>query len=496
MAGLPWLPRSVLDTTESWGWTNTVSSALGSIKDAGESIMKPIGQHVADAMPTPPPIAMPEVTLPEVTPFALPDLSAWGFGQPAAPTAPQPQQDQGFTLSPGPTPDARVTRRPPAATSGGFSLPDITAWGMAPTARPPSEAAQPPTPASAGAAPGQPTGPAPERGGDLRAYARAVAARNGIDPETFVAQIQQESGFNPTARSGAGAQGIAQFMPATAASYGVDVNDPYSSLDGAARHMADNLKRNAGDYRLALAAYNAGQGNVDRYGEGVFGADFAHGQTRDYIARILGGKTPPPFGAAPAQAQPTAGEPGGPELARGSVWAPGSSAEPKFGTYTAENLSPNQFTEGQAQGLSAEEALAVCGPAAAVAFARANGRNPTLREAKELAQNLGLWDASQGMHGPGSQVQLLQKMGIEARMEPGTDWTKVAAQVQAGKPVIVDTPSHYFTVSGYDPQTGQFEFGQSAGVLRASKGRTRFRPDEIAGLGMGAPRATIFLGGR
>jgi hypothetical protein len=175
--------------------------------------------------------------------------------------------------------------------------------------------------------------------------------------------------------------------------------------------------------------------------------------------------------------------------------APGSSgAAPAPGTYTPETLTPNQFTEGQAQGLSRAEAVAICGPAAAVAFARANGRQPTIREAKELAQNLGLWDVDQGMHGPASQVQLLDKMGVPSRLAEGADWAAISREVQAGRPVIVDTPKHYYTVTGYDPRTGEFEFGQSAGVLTASKGKTRYRPEEIPGLGMGAPRATIYMG--
>lgn len=124
--------------------------------------------------------------------------------------------------------------------------------------------------------------------GELPDYARKVAQAYGVDPDIFVRQIQQESGFNPKARSPAGAAGVAQFMPGTAAQYNVNVDDPYSSLDGAARHMRDLLKRYNGDYRLALAAYNAGPGNVDKYGEGVFGADFANGQTRDYVRIILG----------------------------------------------------------------------------------------------------------------------------------------------------------------------------------------------------------------
>jgi hypothetical protein len=119
--------------------------------------------------------------------------------------------------------------------------------------------------------------------GELVDYARKVATAYGIDPDIFVRQINQESGFKPTARSGAGAQGVAQFMPATAARYGVDVNDPYSSLDGAARHMRDLLKAFNGDWRLALAAYNAGEGAVRKYG-GVP----PYEETQTYVRNIYG----------------------------------------------------------------------------------------------------------------------------------------------------------------------------------------------------------------
>jgi soluble lytic murein transglycosylase-like protein len=125
--------------------------------------------------------------------------------------------------------------------------------------------------------------------GELVDYARKVAAQYGIDPEVFVRQINQESGFNPNAHSKAGAMGIAQFMPGTAASYGVNTADPYSSLDGAARLMKHLMDKYHGNARFALAAYNAGEGNVDKYGEGVFSPSFANGQTAQYIHAILGG---------------------------------------------------------------------------------------------------------------------------------------------------------------------------------------------------------------
>lgn len=85
----------------------------------------------------------------------------------------------------------------------------------------------------------------------------------GISPHIFVAQIKQESGFRTTARSSAGAVGIAQFLPATAASLGVNPADPVSALRGAARLMASLTSTFHGNYSMALAAYNAGTGAVN-----------------------------------------------------------------------------------------------------------------------------------------------------------------------------------------------------------------------------------------
>ncbi len=84
----------------------------------------------------------------------------------------------------------------------------------------------------------------------------------GISANIFVRQINQESGFNPFAISPAGAIGIAQFMPATAASLGVNPYNPVDSLQGAARLMASYVRQYGGDYAKALSAYNAGPGTV------------------------------------------------------------------------------------------------------------------------------------------------------------------------------------------------------------------------------------------
>ena len=89
--------------------------------------------------------------------------------------------------------------------------------------------------------------------------------RHGVAPSLLAAVASQESGFDPRAVSPAGAQGLMQFMPATARGLGVDPLDPASAVDGAARYLRD-LTSQFGSTDLALAAYNAGPGNVRKHG--------------------------------------------------------------------------------------------------------------------------------------------------------------------------------------------------------------------------------------
>lgn len=88
------------------------------------------------------------------------------------------------------------------------------------------------------------------------------ALQSGIDPVLFEKQINQESGFNPLAKSPAGAEGIAQFMPATAAGLNIDPWNPQQALAGASNLMK-NYYTKYGSYQKALAAYNAGPAAVD-----------------------------------------------------------------------------------------------------------------------------------------------------------------------------------------------------------------------------------------
>lgn len=136
--------------------------------------------------------------------------------------------------------------------------------------------------------------------------ARAAARKYGINPDIFVRQIQQESGFNPLARSPAGAEGIAQFMPGTAAGLGINPFNPQQALDAAARYNANNLRAYGGDYAKALAAYNAGGGAVN-YAIAKGGKNwinFLPSETQNYIRIILGGKTPQHFTPTPTTKPP------------------------------------------------------------------------------------------------------------------------------------------------------------------------------------------------
>lgn len=110
----------------------------------------------------------------------------------------------------------------------------------------------------------------------------AAATKYGIDPALLKGLIRQESNFNASAQSGAGAQGLTQLMPGTAKALGVDPSDPAQAIDGGAKYLKQQLDRFGGDASKALAAYNAGPGAVAKYG-GVP----PYAETQNYVKSVL-----------------------------------------------------------------------------------------------------------------------------------------------------------------------------------------------------------------
>jgi soluble lytic murein transglycosylase-like protein len=179
---------------------------------------------------------------------------------------------------------AAVQTGPRGTGSFAGALAEASAVG-GPTAAPALAEATALTPAPATATTAASPTTAPGGGAvPYQALIEESCARYGVDPALLAGLIEQESHFDPTVGSSAGAQGLTELMPETAASLGVtDPHDPAQSIDAGARLLSEKLGEFGGDTELALAAYNAGSGAVQQY-DGIP----PYPETQEYVQKVLG----------------------------------------------------------------------------------------------------------------------------------------------------------------------------------------------------------------
>jgi soluble lytic murein transglycosylase-like protein len=255
---------------------------------------------------------------PTVHPPALQPAAVVQQAPPLAASAPAPKVDAPPAVAETPKPE------PPGETAKTVPAEAPKAASPAPVPAPASPApAPPPAPAPVASTPAPAPPPAPlssleqlRKAADLLAEANAamgapkspygqliydIAIRHSVNPQLVAAVIHVESAFNARAVSRKGACGLMQLLPATARRFGVtkkkDLFDPKKNLEAGVKYLKWLTARFGGDVRKTLAAYNAGEGAVDR-----FGGVPPYRETQNYVQKIFGllGFTPDPPAAKPA----------------------------------------------------------------------------------------------------------------------------------------------------------------------------------------------------
>lgn len=281
-------------------------------------------------------------------------------------------------------------------------------------------------------------------------------------------------------RPGAGGQQV--FYDAAQRSFG----NPLDGFRGFARFLLDNPR-----YGKALEEYRK-TGDVEGLAAGIFEAGYAEDPA--YVRKITSIMRGIPEATGVGEVVDTTS--GGAVAASRNVNVTGMADGPDWKTRWADGLTPNQIKETAALGMDWDAQIATCGPAAAIALARAKGGNPTFGEVLEIAQATGEWNQDVGMaRGTTGQIALLKRLGVDA-VSGGLDEQQIARTVMGGSPVIVNAHGgggHFYVAQDYDPATGRFNWGNSAGILKRAGGRTWFRLDELSALGVGSPSETIYL---
>ncbi len=252
-----------------------------------------------------------------------------------------------------------------------------------------------------------------------------ASQKTGVPTALLSSAIKHESGFNPYAISPAGAEGIAQFMPATAKGRGVNPWDVNSSINGMAQYLADNYKE-TNSWPLALAGYNAGMGAV-MAAKGIPNIP----ETVNYVNNIMGdyNSTMSAYNNQQNQAQQVQQKP--------SLWdefmnflipqahAQTTSTSQAPQAKYAPNTSYGPINVSQAQPASAQQQQATAAKKAALTTATANvNTNPSLGNKYTVKAGDTLWDIAQKVYGNGAYWHLLQGYTGNPRQMPiGTQIT-------------------------------------------------------------------------
>lgn len=280
---------------------------------------------------------------------------------------------------------------------------------------------------------------------NYRKLARQDARKYGLDPNIYGRQIKQESGYNPNAVSPAGARGIAQFMPGTAAGLHINPNNPVQALDAAAKLMAGYVKK-YGSYKNALVAYNAGPGEVG----GQLPAE-----TQQYVANILGGRTPTAPSARPAKSAktPTYG-----------------SAQPSLGANSRQQIALSLLGMGGLGGYGGGDSLTNS------LLAAVQKAHSTPAQSQPTAYGGTPRHVSGALGGSPVAGEKAHSATHETAGLPG--YPAFDYMAKAGTPVVAPVSGKIIKLSGHDPKQGPTQgphgpFGWSV-YVQGTDGRTYY----------------------